>query len=233
MYYCCIICIVCIIVLYRYVLLYVALSVFMALINKSINQSISLSLSPNLSWRSHVMSVSRRVHFSLHKLKFHPNTLSRELRTTSIVSLIFPLIDYCCLVFNDLTNEMNTKLQQLINCGIRFIFDRIRRDVHISPYRRSLGWLSVRSRLWYASFVPLPSVNNYRCLINPSHDGSTRGVACATPRVIRSLGHPSVSLYYGWAAKIIPGDRRLGPVVPDRLSRKRLLFFFIYQDWYS
>ena len=27
------------------------------------------------------------------------------------------------MVFNDLTNELNTKLQQLINCGIRFIFD--------------------------------------------------------------------------------------------------------------
>ena len=105
-------------------------------------------MSTNLSWRSHVMSVSRKVHFSLHKLKFHRNTLSRELRTTLIVSLIIPLIDYCYLVFNDLTNEMNTKLQQLINCGIRLIFD-LRRDVHISAYRRSLGWLSVRSRRLY------------------------------------------------------------------------------------
>ena len=102
----------------------------------------------NLSWRSHVMFISRRVHYSLHKLKFHRNSLSRELRTTFIVSLIFPLIDYCCLVFNDVTNEMNTKLQQLINCRIRFIFD-LRRDVHISPYRRSLGWLSVKSRRLY------------------------------------------------------------------------------------
>ena len=106
----------------------------------------------NLSWQSHVMSISRRLHYSLHKLKlklkFHRNTLSRELRTTLIVSLIFPFIDYYCLVFNDLTIEMNTKLQQLINCGIRFIFD-LRRDVHISPYKRSLGWLSVKSRRLY------------------------------------------------------------------------------------
>ena len=61
------------------------------------------------------------------------------------MSLIFPLIDYCCLVFNDLTNEMNTKL---VNCGIRFVFD-LRRDVHISPHRRSLRWLSVKSRRLY------------------------------------------------------------------------------------
>ena len=108
-------------------------------------RNLGVILTANLSWRSHVMSISRRVHYSLHKLKFHRNSLSSELRTTLIISLIFPLIDYYCLVFNDLTNEINTKLQQLINCGIRLIF-HLRRDVNISPYRRSLGWLSVKSR---------------------------------------------------------------------------------------
>ena len=111
-------------------------------------RNLGVIMTANLSWRSHVMSISRRVHYSLQKLKFHRNALSRELRTTLIVSLIFPLIDYCCLVFNDVTNEMNTKLQQLINCGIGLIFD-LRRDVHIAPYRRSLGWLSVKSRRLY------------------------------------------------------------------------------------
>ena len=65
-----------------------------------------------------------------------------------MTSLIFPILDYCCLVYNDLSDKLNTKLQQLINCGIRFIFD-LRRDVHISPYRRSLGWLTVRSHRLY------------------------------------------------------------------------------------
>ena len=108
-------------------------------------RNLGVIMTANLSWRSHVMSISKKVHFSLHKLKFHRNASSRELQITFIVSLIFPLIDYCCLVFNDLTNEMNPKLQQLVNCGVRFIFD-LRRDVHISPYRRSLGRLSVKSR---------------------------------------------------------------------------------------
>ena len=42
-----------------------------------------------------------------------------------IVSLNFSLIDYCCLVFNDPTNEMNTELLSINYC-----------HVHISPYRR-------------------------------------------------------------------------------------------------
>ena len=111
-------------------------------------RNLGVIMTDNLSWRSHVMFISKKVHFSLHKLKVHRNALSRELRTTLVVSLIFSLIDYCCLVFNDLAYEISTKVQQLVNCGIRFIFD-LRRDVHISPYRRSLGWLSVKSRRLY------------------------------------------------------------------------------------
>ena len=111
-------------------------------------RNLGVVMSSNLSWRSHVLSISRKVDFSLHRLKYHKNILSRELRTTLVISLIFPILDYCCLVCNDLTEELNTKLQQLINCGIRFIFD-LRRDVHISPFRRSLGWLTVRSRRLY------------------------------------------------------------------------------------
>ena len=73
-----------------------------------------------------------------------------------MTSLIFPILDYCCLVYNDLSVELNTKLQQLINCHIRFIFD-LRQDVQISPYRRSLGWLTVRSRRIY--FLDIATFN--------------------------------------------------------------------------
>ena len=102
-------------------------------------------MSSNVSRRSHILPISRRVHFSLHRLKYHRNALSRELRSTLVTSWIFPILDYCCQVYNDLTDELSTKLQQLTNCVIRFIFD-LRRDVHISPFRRSLGWVTVRSR---------------------------------------------------------------------------------------
>ena len=108
-------------------------------------RNLGVVMCSNLSWRSQVLSISRRVHFSLHRLKYHRNILSREPRTTLVTSLIFPILDYCCRVYKDLTDELNTMLQQLRNCGIRFIFD-LRWDVHISLYRKILRWLTVRSR---------------------------------------------------------------------------------------
>lgn len=102
----------------------------------------------NLSWRRHVLSLSKSVHFTLFRLKFNKAALSPELRATLIKTLIFPILDYCCLVYVDLTDELNTVLQRLLNYCIRFIFD-LRRDDHISPYRKRLGWLTVEARRLY------------------------------------------------------------------------------------
>ena len=77
------------------------------------------------------MSISRMVHFSLHKLKI-------------VVLLIFPLADYCCLVYNDLTGELNANVERLMNCGVGFEFN-LRQDEHITPYKGRLGWLTVKS----------------------------------------------------------------------------------------
>ena len=112
--------------------------------------SLGVIFTSNLSWKSCVLHISQKVHFSLHKLKFHRNIPSQNLRTTLISTLICLLIDYyCCLVYHSLANEQDLTLQQrLLNCGIRFIFD-LRRDVHITQFRLQLGWLSVSGRRNY------------------------------------------------------------------------------------
>ena len=40
-------------------------------------RNLGVIMTASLSWRSHVMSVSKRVHFSVLKFKFYRNTLSR------------------------------------------------------------------------------------------------------------------------------------------------------------
>ena len=96
----------------------------------------------------HIAHVSRKVNYSLYKLKYQRNSLSQTLKIKLISTLIFPLFDYCCLVYHNLTGELNSRLQVLMNNSIGFIFD-LRRDVHITPYRLRLGWLSVSDRRLY------------------------------------------------------------------------------------
>ena len=62
--------------------------------------------------------------------------------------LLFPIIDYCCLAFCDLTLELDDKLQKLVNTGIRYIYG-VRRNERITPYRLELGWLTTTARRDY------------------------------------------------------------------------------------
>ena len=142
------------------------------------------------------------------------------------MSLIFPHTDYCCLVSNDLTNEMNTKLQQLIDCGIRFIFD-LRRDVHISPYMRSLGWLSVKSRRWHflvcAIFNTIQGKAPSYLLERfgrhvPSQRPSNQGVpntfiapSCRTSAYENSFLPAAIHFWHSFPASVVPA-----PTIPSR-----------------
>lgn len=111
-------------------------------------KNLGVLISNNLSWQMHVSEISRKVWCTLHKLKYHKNALSFQLKVKLISTLVFPYLDYCCLVYHDLTGELNTKLQRLINSCIRFIFN-LRRSEHITPYRHRLNWLSVSNRRLY------------------------------------------------------------------------------------
>ena len=98
-------------------------------------RNLGVIMQGNFSWASHVSEISRKVHFALHRLKFHKNSLSTELRVKLVSVLILPHLDYCCVVYNDLTKDL--KLQRLVNCDIRFIFN-IRRADNITPFRLRL-----------------------------------------------------------------------------------------------
>ncbi|XP_051167606.1 uncharacterized protein LOC127285557 [Leptopilina boulardi] len=96
---------------------------------------------PTLSWDKQVGKICKNTYASLSQFKANRNALTTEIKIKIVTSLIFPHFDYCCAVYNDLTDELNYKLEKLLNSCIRFIFN-LRMDVHVTPYRRKLGWLS-------------------------------------------------------------------------------------------
>ena len=98
-------------------------------------------LDSKLSWKEHTAHLNRRIHSLMYHLYHFRKSTNQRLHKRLIQMLLFPIIDYCCLVYCDLSAVLDIKLQRLINCGIRYIF-YVRRCDHISPYRRELGWLT-------------------------------------------------------------------------------------------
>ncbi|XP_044597515.1 uncharacterized protein LOC123274085 [Cotesia glomerata] len=109
---------------------------------------LGINISRNLSWNYHVTQTVSKVNSALHCLKVRKNIFSFPIRKLLVSATILPLIDYCTVVLIDSTSDNNTKLQRAMNSSMRFIFN-LKKDEHITPYRRELGWLSVKFRRMY------------------------------------------------------------------------------------
>jgi hypothetical protein len=109
---------------------------------------LGIDVDSTLSWKDHTTYVSNRVYAGLHQLKRIRRFLPRSVRKCLINALILPIFDYCCIAYNDLTDELNNKLQRSFNYAVRFIFDARRND-HISPFFDELGWLKLKDRRKY------------------------------------------------------------------------------------
>lgn len=103
-------------------------------------------ITSTLDWTKHVNMISSRVHKALYSLRFHRQALSRTLRCNLVETLIIPHFDYACAVYHDLTKEQNLKLHRLLNRCVRFVHGFIPWKSPLTPYRLSLGWLSVEDR---------------------------------------------------------------------------------------
>ena len=94
-------------------------------------------------WKQHVNYVPKKVNRVLYG--FIKSCTSQLLRRRFFESLVIPHLDYCTVVYADISLELRAKLQWLANVGIRGIFG-IKRDENVKPYRKKLKWLSDDTR---------------------------------------------------------------------------------------
>ena len=102
----------------------------------------------NLSWDKQVTTTTNKIRTVLYRLKLCSHLIPEVLKSRLVATLILPYVDYCCVVFTDITAELNLKIQRAVNACIRFVF-HVRRDAHITPYFNKLRWLKVDTRRMY------------------------------------------------------------------------------------
>ena len=128
-----------------------------------VNEIISLSviLDNALSWEAQVNRVTKKVNKALYGLRFIKPCATQLLRKHLVESTVIPHLDYCSLVYHDTSFTIRKRLQRLANEGIRYIFG-IRRDTHITLYRRQLGWMRSDSRGEYFALLILSRIFRMR-----------------------------------------------------------------------
>ena len=107
-------------------------------------RSLGVVLDHKVNWKEQVSNTYRKAFSLLYRLNFFHKSTTFELRHHLIKALLLPILDYCSLVLCDISQEMDKKLQTIMN-RIRYIYG-IRKREHITPYRSSLQWLTTYER---------------------------------------------------------------------------------------
>ena len=124
-------------------------------------RNLGLIFNTTLHWNSHITHISRKIfsifHFLKKLRKFLPTTTKRLL----INSLVYPHLDYCDVVYNDLKKKEICKLQIIQNTCIRYIFDLKKYD-HVSFYYKSNNILRLHQKRLFHSLALLYKIIFFR-----------------------------------------------------------------------
>ena len=102
-----------------------------------------------LCWKGHVNEACKRVKTLMYRLRRLRASTTLKLRKHLIHAILWPLVDYCSLAYSNISKDQDM-LERVINTGIRYIYG-VKRDEHITHYRRQLGWTThVYRRLYFA-----------------------------------------------------------------------------------
>ena len=108
-------------------------------------RNLGVVLDSRLNWSEHIKSVCKKTNAVMYRLYHFRRSTNMALRKHLVLSLMFLLIDYCSLVYCNLSDELNLKLGRVINTGICYIYG-VRKSTHITPFRRKLKWQRVATR---------------------------------------------------------------------------------------
>lgn len=92
-----------------------------------------------------VNHILKQVYCRLRQLYHFNHLLPIEVKKKLVQSLVFPYFEYGDLVFYELLGGLEAKLEVAHNNCIRFIYS-LRRNISITSYRLSLGFLKPKSR---------------------------------------------------------------------------------------
>ena len=120
-------------------------------------RSLGIIIDKTLSWTSYIHAIIRKAVTIIHKIKGNVNYIPKNIKKLLVTSLVFPVIDYCAVAYNDLSDILNTKLQRIQNACLRFIYNVNIYD-HITPLYKREKMLKLKEKRTLAIAVLLMKI---------------------------------------------------------------------------
>ena len=94
----------------------------------------------------------KRVNCAIYSLNFFRQFTSFELHKRLVSAIALSHLDYCSIVYSNISGDLKEKLHRAQNKCIRYVTG-LRRDAHVTPARRQLGWLTTDMRMYFSAII--------------------------------------------------------------------------------
>ena len=115
-------------------------------------ENLGVTLDSKFTWKPQIDAVTKKVNRALYSLNFFRHLTTFELRKRLVSALALSHLDYCSTVYSNISGDLKLQLQKLQNKCVRYVTG-LRRDEHVTPARRQLGWLTTDMRRMYFAAI--------------------------------------------------------------------------------
>jgi hypothetical protein len=101
-----------------------------------------------MTMEKQINKMCQRAYMNIRNISRIRQSLDKEDTKTAVNALVTPHLDYGNGLLYGIPKKYVNKLQIAQNSAVRLI-EKIRRDEHITPYRKELHWLPIPARIQY------------------------------------------------------------------------------------
>ncbi|XP_074096670.1 uncharacterized protein LOC141525879 [Cotesia typhae] len=94
---------------------------------------LGIILEDTSTWSLQITDICKRSMRVLAQLKMNGDVFSLPIRKRLVITLIFPIFDYCAAVYTDITGQQQIRLQRKLNACVRYIVKISKFEVFICP----------------------------------------------------------------------------------------------------
>ena len=113
---------------------------------------LGIKIYSNLNWENQIDQVCSKISSKIYLLSKIKKYLNLESRQLFYSGYILPLIDYCCVVWGNCSNEELNRILKLQKRTARLILDQ-GPIAPSEPLFKQLGWMSIEQRIKYHKYL--------------------------------------------------------------------------------
>jgi hypothetical protein len=117
-----------------------------------VKKLLGIKIDSNLNWKNQINQICSKISSKIYLLSKIKKYLNLESRQLFYSGYILPLIDYCCVVWGNCSNEGLNRILKLQKRTARLILDQ---DpiAPSEPLFKQLGWITIEQRIKYHKYL--------------------------------------------------------------------------------